>query len=259
MRTLYVIPARGGSKGIPHKNIRPLGGIPLIGYSVRVARELADDRDICVSTDDPEIAATVENMGLKVPFLRPAELATDKSGTYEVLLHALDFYASQGIDYDVIVLLQPTSPFRRADDVRRAIALYTPDIDMVVTVKEAASNPYYNCYETDADGFLHISKGKGDYTRRQDAPKVWEYNGAVYVINTHSLRQMPLGQFRRRDRLGGACERTSGEQDQLMDFVLVECAIISAVDLDGRTAAAHQSCDGKKQKHQMQFLHFETP
>ena len=185
MRTLYVIPARGGSKGIPHKNIRPLGGIPLIGYSVRVARELADDRDICVSTDDPEIAATVENMGLKVPFLRPAELATDKSGTYEVLLHALDFYASQGIDYDVIVLLQPTSPFRRADDVRRAMALYTPDIDMVVTVKEAASNPYYNCYETDADGFLHISKGEGDYTRRQDAPKVWEYNGAVYVINTH--------------------------------------------------------------------------
>ena len=139
MRTLYVIPARGGSKGIPHKNIRPLGGIPLIGYSVRVARELADDRDICVSTDDPEIAATIENMGLKVPFLRPAELATDKSGTYEVLLHALDFYASQGIDYDVIVLLQPTSPFRRADDVRRAMALYTPDIDMVVTVKEAAS------------------------------------------------------------------------------------------------------------------------
>ncbi len=198
MRTLYVIPARGGSKGIPHKNIRPLGGLPLIGYSINVARELADDRDICLSTDDPEIAAVAEKMGLRVPFLRPEALATDRSGTYEVLLHALDFYASQGIGYDTLVLLQPTSPFRRSADVRRAMALYTPDIDMVVTVKEAASNPYYNCYEADADGFLQISKGDGGYTRRQDAPKVWEYNGAVYVINVDSLRRMPLSRFSRR-------------------------------------------------------------
>lgn len=198
MKILYVIPARGGSKGIPHKNIRPLGGVPLIGYSVKVARELADDVDICVSTDDPEIAGTVEQMGLHVPFMRPAELATDKSGTYEVLLHALDFYKKQGVEYDTLVLLQPTSPFRRADDVRRALALYTPDIDMVVTVKEAASNPYYNCYEVDDKGFLRISKGDGCYLRRQDAPKAWEYNGAVYVINVASLRKMPLGKFQKR-------------------------------------------------------------
>lgn len=198
MKTLYVIPARGGSKGIPHKNIKPLGGIPLIGYAIREARKLADDADICVTTDDPEIAAVAESMGLKVPFLRPAELAGDKSGTYEVLLHALDYYQNQGIDYDTLVLLQPTSPFRTADDITNAMTLYTPDIDMVVTVKEAASNPYYNCYETDDEGFLHISKGEGTYTRRQDAPKVWEYNGAVYIINVASLRKMPLGKFTRR-------------------------------------------------------------
>lgn len=221
MKTLYVIPARGGSKGIPHKNIRPLAGKPLIGYSVDVARQLADDTDICVTTDDPAIAAVVEAMGLKVPFLRPAELATDKSGTYEVLLHALDFYEQRGIHYDCLVLLQPTSPLRTADDVRRAMALYSDDIDMVVTVKEAASNPYYNCYETDADGYLTISKGDGSFTRRQDAPKVWEYNGAVYVINTASLRRCPLGQFRRR-RMSEMDAARSVDLDTELDWLVAE-------------------------------------
>lgn len=198
MKTLYLIPARGGSKGIPHKNIRTLAGMPLIGYSINVARELAADCDICLSTDDPEIADVARSMGLDVPFMRPAELAGDRSGSYEVMLHALDFYRSRGIDYDRLVLLQPTSPMRTADDVRHALALYRDDIDMVVTVREASSNPYYNCYETDANGFLQISKGDGCYTRRQDAPKAWEYNGAVYVIRVESLRRMPLGKMRRR-------------------------------------------------------------
>ena len=160
-------------------------------------------------------------MGLKVPFLRPAELATDKSGTYEVLLHALDFYEQRGIHYDCLVLLQPTSPLRTADDVRRAMALYSDDIDMVVTVKEAASNPYYNCYETDADGYLTISKGDGSFTRRQDAPKVWEYNGAVYVINTASLRRCPLGQFRRR-RMSEMDAARSVDLDTELDWLVAE-------------------------------------
>ena len=221
MKTLYVIPARGGSKGIPHKNIKPLAGKPLIGYSIDVARQLAADYDICLTTDDPDIAATAESMGLNVPFLRPASLATDTCGTYEVLIHALDFYRDRGIDYDTLVLLQPTSPMRTADDVRAAMALYSPDIDMVVTVKEAASNPYYNCYETDSDGFLHISKGDGGYTRRQDAPKVWEYNGAVYVINVESLRRMPLSAFTRRRMSVMPAER-SVDLDTPVDWLIAE-------------------------------------
>ena len=221
MKTLYVIPARGGSKGIPHKNIKPLAGKPLIGYSIDVARQLSADIDICLTTDDPDIAATAESMGLNVPFLRPASLATDTCGTYEVLIHALDFYRDRGIDYDTLVLLQPTSPMRTADDVRAAMALYSPDIDMVVTVKEAASNPYYNCYETDNDGFLHISKGDGGYTRRQDAPKVWEYNGAVYVINVESLRRMPLSAFTRRRMSVMPAER-SVDLDTPVDWLIAE-------------------------------------
>lgn len=219
---LYVIPARGGSKGIPGKNIKPLNGKPLIGYSIEVARELADDEDICLSTDDEAIAEVAEKQfGLKVPFMRPAELATDKSGTYGVLLHALDFYASKGKIYDTLVLLQPTSPFRTADDVRAALKLYTPDVDMVVTVREAMTNPYYNAYEVDENGYLRISKGEGRYVRRQDAPKVWEYNGAVYVMNVDSLRKMPMSDFPRRRLCEMSADR-SVDLDTPIDWLIAE-------------------------------------
>jgi N-acylneuraminate cytidylyltransferase len=226
MKTLYIIPARGGSKGIPGKNIKPLAGKPLIAYSVEVAQQLAPDCDICVTTDDLEIIATVENMGIKVPFERPAELATDHSGTYEVLLHALNHYEQQGISYDRIVLLQPTSPFRTVDDVNNCLKLYTPDIDMVVSVKQASANPYYNAFETDENGFLHISKGEGNYTRRQDAPPVWEYNGAVYVINAQSLRKMPLNKFPRRRMCEMSAEH-SIDLDTPTDWLIAESILKS--------------------------------
>lgn len=200
MTPLYIIPARGGSKGIPHKNIKPLGGKPLICHTIDSARGAgARASHILVSTDDPAIAEVARAYGQPVPFMRPAELATDTSGSREVMLHAMDFADKEGLEYDCVVLLQPTSPLRTAADITGALALYNPDIDMVVSVCEAASNPYYTCFEQDAgDGFLHISKGDGLYTRRQDCPKVWEYNGAVYVINPLSLRRQPLGAFKRR-------------------------------------------------------------
>lgn len=196
MKTLVIIPARGGSKGIPHKNIKPLAGKPLICYAIDNARSVADDADICVSTDDPEIIRTVENYGLKVPFVRPESLASDTAGTYGVLLHALDFYERQGRHYDAVLLLQPTSPFRRIQDIKGAMELYGPGTDMVVSVKAASANPYYNCFEEGTDGFLCHSKGDGSFVRRQDAPPAWEYNGAVYVINPESLKASPLSQFR---------------------------------------------------------------
>lgn len=199
MKYLCVIPARGGSKGIPQKNIKPLCGKPLIGYSIDTARKLFKDEDICVSTDDVEIAALVEqHCKLSVPFIRPDYLATDNSGTYDVLLHALDFYRNRGVDYDVVVLLQPTSPFRSYKHVEEAIALYSCCIDMVVSVKKSEANPYYNLFE-EKDGFLRLSKPDSEikFIRRQDAPEVYEYNGAVYVINVTSLRKESLNQFKK--------------------------------------------------------------
>lgn len=197
MRFLYIIPARGGSKGIPGKNIKPLNGKPLICHSIDHAIAAgAPKEDICLSTDSPRIKAVAEEYGLGVPFLRPDELATDTAGSREVMLHALDFYEKHnGVKYDGIVLLQPTSPLRTARDITGSIALYREGIDMVVSVSEAKANPYYDIFETDATGRLHISKGDGLYTRRQDTPRAYQYNGAVYVINPESLRAMPMGAF----------------------------------------------------------------
>ena len=221
MNILVVIPARGGSKGIPHKNIKPLNGKPLIHYTIDVARQIVADKDICVSTDDAEIIQCVEEYGLKVPFVRPAELATDTAGTYEVLLHALNFYEEQGKSYDVVLLLQNTSPFRTANQVKDALQLYRSDIDMVVSVKECSANPYYCVFEENVDGFLHICKGNGNITRRQDAPKVYEYNGAVYVINPLSLKTWPLNKFTRRVKYV-MDEASSLDLDTMTDWKLAE-------------------------------------
>lgn len=198
MKVLVIIPARGGSKGIPHKNIKPLNGKPLIHYTIDVARGIVKDEHICVSTDDADIIKCVEDYGLIVPFVRPAELATDTAGTYEVLLHALYFYEKQGKEYDVVLLLQNTSPFRTVQHVTEALELYRSDIDMVVSVNETKTNPYYNCFEDDSEGFLKKTLDSTMFVRRQDAPKTYEYNGAIYVINPVQLKKMPLGKFTRR-------------------------------------------------------------
>jgi len=199
-KILCVIPARGGSKGIPHKNIKELNGKPLIYYSIDVAREIFKDEDICVTTDDQQIIDVVEKYGLHVPFVRPSYLATDQATTRDVLKHALDFYEKKGLLYDIILLLQPTSPFRLKRHIEEAINLYTDNCDMVVSVKESSSNPYYNLFEEDDFGNLHISKGKGNYTRRQDVPKVWEYNGSIYVINAKALREMSMNDFTKKKK-----------------------------------------------------------
>ena len=200
LKPLYIIPARGGSKGIPGKNIKLLGGRPLIAYAIDAARGAgADDRHIILSTDYQTIAYTARSLGLPVEYMRPAELATDSAGSRELILDAMKWADSRGIVYDCVVLLQPTSPMRTADDVKGALDLYSPDVDMVVSVTPAATNPYYNCFETDPEsGYLHISKGDGLLTRRQDAPEAWEYNGAVYIINPESIRREALVSFGRR-------------------------------------------------------------
>lgn len=197
MKPLYIIPARGGSKGIPHKNIKDLCGKPLISYSIEAAQK-AKPGYILVSTDDPEIAAVARDCGVKIDYMRPADLATDNAGSYEVIIDGMNWADKQGIEYDCIVLLQPTSPMRNSTDIDDCLKIYTPDIDMVVSVSETSSNPYFSVFEADQDGYLRISKGDGLYTRRQDAPKAYEYNGAVYVMNPKTLRQMPIGKFQKR-------------------------------------------------------------
>lgn len=196
MKPLFIIPARGGSKGIPGKNIKPLGGKPLIAHTVAHALAVAPAASIVVTTDSEAIADAARSAGATLICMRPASLATDTAGSREVMLHAMDWASDRGVDFDTAVLLQPTSPLRTPGDIVACMDAYKraqPQADMAVTVTPSPANPYYDCFETDADGRLRISKGDGLYTRRQDAPQAWVYNGAVYVIKPESLRAMPLG------------------------------------------------------------------
>lgn len=224
MKYLVVIPARGGSKGIPHKNIKPLGGKPLIYYSIDVARQFTSDENICVTTDDDEIISVVEQHGLKVPFVRPAELATDTCGSSEVIQHAYQFFADKGIHYDSIVLLQPTSPFRKVEFIKEAVALYDDSVDMVTSVRPAACNPYYDGFEENADGLLQISKGDGTIARRQEAPKVWQQNGSIYVINPKSLIEKGMGGFTKIKKYAMP-EAYSVDLDTMLDWKMAELII----------------------------------
>lgn len=219
--SLFIIPARGGSKGIPRKNIKNFAGNPLIAWSIEAALKLAPPERIILSTDDDEISGVAESCGLPVTYRRPSELGGDTVGSREVMLDVMDWADRRGISYDNVVLLQPTSPLRTAEDIEKALSLYSPDIDMVVSVAPAACNPYYDCFEKSADGTLHISKGDGLFTRRQDAPEAWQYNGAVYVINPRSLRRMALGEFPRRVPYVMPRER-SVDLDTPLDWIIAE-------------------------------------
>ncbi len=186
---LFVIPARGGSKGIPNKNIKDFLGKPLIYHSIEYARNFVSDEFICLSSDDNKIIKSAEQIGLNVPFVRPEKLATDFADSFSVLKHAVDFYENnRNMDIKAVVLLQPTSPIREFLHLEEAMKLYNSNTEMVVSVCESKNNPYYSIFEEDNSGFLHISKGDGSYTRRQDVPKTYEYNGSIYIINAEIFK-----------------------------------------------------------------------
>lgn len=218
---LYIIPARGGSKSIPGKNIKPLAGKPLLGYSLEAALALAPAERVILTTDSEEIAAVGRQFGPIVPHMRPAELATDTAGSREVMLDAMAEARRRGIRFDVVVLLQPTSPMRTPDDIRRTLAAWSPDVDMAVTVAPAPCNPYYDCFETDPEGFLRVSKGSGLLTRRQMAPPAWQFNGAVYAITPSALEARALGEMTRRRPVEMPRER-SLDLDTPLDWKICE-------------------------------------
>ncbi len=220
MKPLIVIPARGGSKGVPRKNIKLLNGKPLIHYTIEAAQNLFSNDIICVSTDDFEIKSIAEQTGLNIPFIRPAELATDHSGTREVLLHAVSFYEAKGYLANTIILLQPTSPFRRSEQINEALSLYDISLDMLVSVKETKSNPYYLLYEENEMGYLKKSK-ESAFTRRQDCPRVWEFNGAIYIINVESLKNSPISDFMKIKKYE-MDETSSLDIDNDLDWKLAE-------------------------------------
>jgi len=228
MNVLVVIPARGGSKGLPGKNIKLLDNKPLIHYTIEVARSIFDDSCIYVSTDAEEIKEVAEQTGLKVPFIRPDYLATDTANTQDVLMHALEYYEKvHEITPEIVILLQPTSPLRTVEQLKEALALYHERNDMIVSVKLTEVNPYYLLFEEDSEGFLKQSKN-GAFTRRQDCPDVWELNGAIYIYNTNSLKSMKINEFEKVIKFE-MDSNTSVDVDNELDWSLVETIIKNGI------------------------------
>lgn len=188
MKILALIPARGGSKRLPRKNILPLGGKPLIVWSIDVAKDVPEICDILVSTDDPEIAETAKEAGALVPWLRPTELATDTATSVDVALHALDCYEKTHGNVDGILLLQPTSPFRTKEYVKEGISLFTKNsTQSVIGVTRTHHHPMWTFRIEDGVLIPFIEKADLN-TRSQDLPAAFSLSGSFYLIEPKHLR-----------------------------------------------------------------------
>ena len=179
--------ARGGSKGLPGKNLLPLAGRPLIVHTIEQALACPGIDGVHVSTDDELIAAVSREAGALVPYLRPAELATDEAPKLPAIEHLVAHLESTGLRVDTVVDLQPTSPLRTAGDIAQALSLLG-DADLVASVTEPSHNPYYTLAESGEGGWLQLCK-PADFARRQDAPAVWGLNGAIYVWRRAALQK----------------------------------------------------------------------
>lgn len=190
MKILALIPARGGSKRLPGKNIKSLGGVPLIGWTIRTARASDCFSDVLVSTDDPAIAEVARQQGASVPWLRPAALATDTAASVDVVLHALDAWEAFHGVADAVMLLQPTSPFRSVESIRRAVSLFEDagGAHPVVSVCPASSHPAW-CFRLTSQGLdPFLGWGQVNASRSQDLEPAWMLNGAIYMITPARLK-----------------------------------------------------------------------
>lgn len=184
-RIIAIIPARSGSKGLPNKNIRSLNGKPLIAYSIEAAKESGIFDEIFLSTDSQEYADIAVQYGANVPFLRSDNLATANASTWDCVIEAIENYQKGGKNYDIFVLLQPTSPLRTAQDIAAAVELMiAKNADSVVSVSEADHSPlWYNTLpeSKSLNGFLRpeiMTKN------RQQLPTYYRVNGAIYIVST---------------------------------------------------------------------------
>ena len=187
MRILAIVPARGGSKGIKDKNIKEIEGRPLIEYTIEAAKRCEYIDEIVVSTDSEKIAKVAKKAGAKVPFLRPDELASDTARTIDVVLFTIEQLKLIGQEYDIVVLLQPTSPLRDEDDICGAIEKYVSyNMKSLVSVSEVSESPILMRQivdETHMEKLLNINST----IRRQDMAKYYMVNGSIYINKIEEL------------------------------------------------------------------------
>lgn len=190
VNTLGFVFARGGSKGIPNKNLRSLGGKPLIAHAIEAALECQCLDRVIVSTDSPEIATVSRMYGAEVPFMRPAELATDTVMERLAWRHAIEQMEElEGNRIDIFVSVPPTCPLRSPDDIDRAVeALLAGDGDIVLSATESKCNPYFNMITIGPQGAAELASKPDDrITRRQDAPTVYELTAVAYAARRDSI------------------------------------------------------------------------
>lgn len=224
---LAIIPARGGSKGLPRKNIRLLAGKPLIVWTIEQAKKSKYSDKVIVSTEDKEIAKISKKYGAEVPFLRPKELATDSSPTIDTIIHAISWFEKREEYFDIVVLLEPTSPLRKKDDLDNAIELFIESIDKadsLVSVSEVhLENPYI--MKKIENGYVKpfIEIGENVY-QRQQLPKVYFPYGVVYLSKTDTLKRYKT--FYQERTIPYFIERWQNyEIDDLYDFIVVEAIL----------------------------------
>jgi N-acylneuraminate cytidylyltransferase len=193
VKLLAVVAARSGSKRLPGKNARPLGGRPLVAWTIDCALRAACFSDVLVSTDIDELARIARSAGAYVPWLRPAHLATDQATLAEVCFHAADWYERERGRLEGVALLQPTSPFRQIETIRRGVDLFANDpTESVVSVSPAISHPYW-CRRIDAGGRLRGLDGvPQSHGQSQDLPRVWHFNGLLYIAPMSLLHKGTL-------------------------------------------------------------------
>jgi CMP-N-acetylneuraminic acid synthetase len=192
MRVLAVIPARGGSKGIPRKNIRFLCGKPLLQYTAEAALLSRTLNKVILSTDDPEIIEIGLKCGLDVPFIRPTELAQDDTPTLPVIQHAMRFLEEQGESYDAVCILQPTNPLRKPEHIDACVQIFLESsATSVLSVLEVPVkyNPHW-VYLQNSEGYLQLSTGESSpIPRRQDLPTSYHRDGSLYLCDRNTLME----------------------------------------------------------------------
>ena len=221
MNTLITVCARGGSQGLPGKNIKPLCGKPLIAWTIEQALGCGLADRVFVSTDDAQIAAVAAAHGATVPFLRPAQLATSSAGKLPVIQHLVEWVEANEGPVGRIIDLDPTSPLRDLADIHACAALLDDDTDVVITGYESDKNPYFNMVESKPGGYFErVCKPAQEAAGRQSAPKVYAMNASIYAWHRRSLASS-LWAFP-RIRLHPMPRERSIDIDHPVDFDLVE-------------------------------------
>ncbi len=223
---LCVIPARGGSKGLPGKNIKELSGKPLIAYSIEQAKGAKYVDRIIVSTENREIADIARRYGAEVPFMRPRKLATDDCSIIDVLLHAMDWMENkEKCKFDILALLHATAPLRTTEDIDNSIKLLVDKkADNVFSVTEAHRNPYFNMVEVREDRTVRRVK-KGSFVTRQSAPRVFDMNASIYVWWKDVLRKKK-SVFLKKSQVYVMPRERSVDIDDYLDFRIAEMLLL---------------------------------